>query len=478
MPSKLTFVLFLAAMSGAALAPAAEMPAMFRGDPAHTAAQPGSTPALVGLKWWFTTGGPVRSTAAVAGGLAVFGSNDGFLYALDVATGAEKWRVKLGGDVSGSPAIVDGRVVVMAPDGRLCAFRLADGGAIWTLKTGADLSLGPDPRAFDLWVSSPTVVDDTVYVGGGDGRAYAVELATGRLRWSFATQSRVRSTPAVDRGTVFVGSFDGRVYALDAASGAERWRFATGDVVQSSPAVAGDTVVVGSRAMAVYGLDAKTGALRWRRPHSGSWILGSAAVAGGAVVIGGSDSHRLEALDAATGAPIWSSDVGGRVLGSPAVVGGAVIYGGEDFRVYTIDLATGLGRSSDFTEGAIYSSVAVADGLALVGSEDRRLYAFALRPDTAAADSAPPDLMMAAEGRYRTAEGDEYVVARHMGRLGVAYCTYPPALFALQADGSFACPMLWGMTGRLKREPGRPAAALVISQFGREIIADRVNVSP
>jgi outer membrane protein assembly factor BamB len=453
-------------------------PTMFRYSPSHTASLAGPSVELGDLAWYFTTSGAVRSTPAVAGGVVVFGSDDGFLYALDAKTGAEKWRVNLGGSVSSSPAIAGGVVLVMGRDGRLCAVKLADGSPVWTLVTGADLSLGSDPRTFDLWVSSPTVADGTVFVGGGDGRVYAVDVGTGQARWSHATGSRVRSSPAVAQGTVYAGSFDGQVYALDAATGAERWRYQTGDVVQSSPAVWGDAVYVGSRAAAVFALDAKTGALRWRRPHSGSWILASAAVAAGKVIIGGSDSHLLEALDAKTGEVFWSTPVGARMLGSATVVGGVVIYGAEDFRVYTVDLASGLGRSIEFTEGAIYSSVVATDGLVLAGSDDHRLYAFKTRPAAGAVDSAPQELLRAAEGRYRTEAGDSYTLSVQRGRLSLAYCTYPPALVIVQADGSFSCPMLWGLSGRFQREAGRPVTALQVVLLGRESVAERLDSGP
>ena len=51
------------------------------------------------------------------------------------------------------------------------------------------------------------------------------------------------SSPAVWNGAVYFGSGDGNVYALDAASGALRWKFKTGDVVHASPAIADGMVV-------------------------------------------------------------------------------------------------------------------------------------------------------------------------------------------------------------------------------------------
>ena len=46
--------------------------------------------------------------------------------------------------------------------------------------------------------------------------------------WTFATGAALHSSPAVADGTVFIGSRDNHVYALDAASGDLRWRFAGG----------------------------------------------------------------------------------------------------------------------------------------------------------------------------------------------------------------------------------------------------------
>jgi outer membrane protein assembly factor BamB len=447
---------------------------MFRYGPSHTAVLAADSVELGGLAWRFTTGGEVRSTPAVAEGLAVFGSNDGFLYAAEVKTGAEKWKVNLGGAVTSSPAIARGLVIVMGHDGRLQARKLADGSPVWTMATGPDLSLGDDPRMFDLWDSSPTVADDTVYVGGGDGKVYAVDLETGRERWSHATGSRVRSSPAVGEGTVYAGSFDGCVYALNAATGAESWKYQTGDVVQSSPALGEGLVFIGTRAEALLALEAKTGALKWRRPHSGSWVLASAAIAAGKVIVGGSDSHLLEALDAQTGEPAWSMPVGARMLGSPTVVGNVVLYGAEDFRVYTLDVVTGLGLSMEFTEGAVYSSVVPTGDFVLAGSDDHHLYAFKNRPAARQPDSASAELLRALEGRYRTDAGDVYSLLLHQGRLSVAFCTYPPALVIVQADGSFTCPMLWGTKGKLRRESGQPVSALLLSQFGQESVAKRL----
>jgi len=45
---------------------------------------------------------------------------------------------------------------------------------------------------------------------------YALNAATGRLRWAHAARSNVDAGPAVAGGTLYIGNDDGKVYALDA----------------------------------------------------------------------------------------------------------------------------------------------------------------------------------------------------------------------------------------------------------------------
>src|SRR4029077_6784678 len=85
------------------------------------------------------------------------------------------------------------------------------------------------PDPFDLFLSSPVVSADTVYFGSGDANVYALDASSGTLRWKFHTGNVVPASPAQAGGTLYVGSWDSYFYALDAASGKERWRFKTGE---------------------------------------------------------------------------------------------------------------------------------------------------------------------------------------------------------------------------------------------------------
>ena len=209
--------------------------------------------------------------------------------------------------------------------------------------------------------------------------------------WSYATGSAVASSPAVVNGVAYVGSYDHKVYALNAKTGAKLWSYSTGPAahsfpghgvksafpgydVYSSPAVAQGVVYVGSANTTIYALNAKTGALLWSYQAGAPIMQGSPAAANGVVYAASYDS--LYALNAASGALLWSS---GSAWGnsSPAVAHGVVYAGSFDDSVYAFDAITGAQLWSYPTGDQIFmSSPAVANGVVYIGSTDGNVYAF------------------------------------------------------------------------------------------------------
>uniref|UniRef100_A0A668A8X1 Aminoadipate-semialdehyde dehydrogenase n=1 Tax=Myripristis murdjan TaxID=586833 RepID=A0A668A8X1_9TELE len=98
----------------------------------------------------------------------------------------------------------------------------------------------------------------------------------------------------------------------------------------------------------------------------------------------GSHSHRMQALDLATGGLLWERVLGGRIEGSAAVsqCGTLVIVGCYDGCVYFLSVASGETRWVFETGDAVKSCPTVDPlrGLAIVGSHDGHVYA--LNPQT------------------------------------------------------------------------------------------------
>ncbi|HEX3351667.1 MAG TPA: PQQ-binding-like beta-propeller repeat protein [Terriglobales bacterium] len=335
---------------------------MFRGNLAHTGVyNAAGVPSFNKIKWKFQTKGQVIASPAVADGVIYVAATDGNLYAIDLESGAQKWKLALGVRATASPAVDHGVVYLGTYSGRFYAVDAAAGTLKWKFQTEGERRFAgkhlhgsqpagetmPDP--FDCYLSSPAVWNGMVYFGSGDGNVYALDGASGALKWKFHTGDVVHASPAIADGALFIGSWDSYFYALDAATGKEKWRFKTGEDhdiynqvgIQSSAAVVDGVVYFGCRDSNLYALDAATGQKKWAFNNKGSWVIASPAVQGDKVYFATSDSAMLYAADVKSGAPIFSLNFKHwPMFSSPAIAGGMLYIGSDQGKLLVIDLAS------------------------------------------------------------------------------------------------------------------------------------------
>lgn len=147
----------------------------------------------------------------------------------------------------------------------------------------------------------PPVLDDaeaTVFTGTSTGTAYAVDAATGAVRWSASVGSAVTASPALAYGKLYVPTADGSLVVLDASTGAPVWSADTGAGIGVQPAVAGGVVFTGSDDGSLHGYDANgcgsaTCAALWTESTGTAGIQGAPAVTGGQLYVGTGDSRLL-----------------------------------------------------------------------------------------------------------------------------------------------------------------------------------------
>ncbi len=422
------------------IAAAASGQSMFRGDPAHSGIVNSHGPAAFkGVKWTFKTGGAVVSSPVLAGGVVYFGSDDGSLYAVDQASGAPKWKFSTsakdvpGGAIRATPAVVDGAVYFGSYDGYFYAVDAATGALKWKYAMPGERKFTapglhgylprqqPIPDFWDLYQSSPVVGGGLVYFGCGDGAVYALETATGALKWRVQTGDVVHASPALADGVLYVGSWDTFLYAFDAGTGAVKWKFKTGEDrtnfnqtgIASSPCVVDGTVYFGCRDFHLYAVDAKTGQEKWR--YKNTWVIASPVVRDGRVYATTSIPSVFFVLDAATGKELLKTDVKAPAFSSLALAGNLAYFGNFGGSLYAVDVTDGkvvwvfqtpaakanangylkedgsleFGKLFTaqyfedmyaagvklFSLGAIVSSPAVADGVVIFGSADGSVYA-------------------------------------------------------------------------------------------------------
>jgi outer membrane protein assembly factor BamB len=65
----------------------------------------------------------VQSSPAVAGDTVYVGSEDGYLYAVDAASGEKLWQFATGDKITSSPTVADGTVYIGSHDGKMYAIK-------------------------------------------------------------------------------------------------------------------------------------------------------------------------------------------------------------------------------------------------------------------------------------------------------------------------------------------------------------------
>ena len=199
-----------------------------------------------------------------------------------------------------------------------------------------------EEQAFD--VSQPPSADNWGLTWG-NSRSVAAEVAgitqndVARLqvKWAFAfpAAQRARSHPLLAGGAVFTGSQDGTVYALDQATGCVRWTFQARNEVRTGIAITpwrqGDSnakpvLYFGDLIGNIYALDAASGRQLWTahpEDHPAATITGTPTLYQGKLyvpvssleVVSATDPNyeccsfrgSVAALNAATGELLWQT---------------------------------------------------------------------------------------------------------------------------------------------------------------------------
>ncbi|MDO4629973.1 MAG: PQQ-binding-like beta-propeller repeat protein, partial [Planctomycetia bacterium] len=175
---------------------------------------------------YFRSRAKLDSAGVIAGGVLYIGSEDGYLFAIDLddAGGRSLWDQGkevgyAGGFLNSSPAIAeDGTIIVATRAERLLGFNSV-GEVLWTTYMPGQL------------LGSPVIdANGNIYVGasmstrqGNVGYLVCVDGTSHKIRWQFETDDMIESTPCIgDDGTIYFGNNAGWLYALN-SFGDKKW---------------------------------------------------------------------------------------------------------------------------------------------------------------------------------------------------------------------------------------------------------------
>ena len=309
--------------------------------------------------WQFKTGGAIRSSPTVAGGIVYFLSSDTYLYAIHSADGSLAWKYQAQPDGQptdyGSNPTVSNGIVYINTSAYLVAVNAATGAQIWQ-------------NYIDFYSNdnSPTVVDGVVYdpTFNGGGPVVAFDAATGSLIRNY-TGGIGRGNPAVVNGVVYATDENHLLDAWDAQTGALLFGFfiSTGNGTfagpGNSPTYYAGKVYIGGAA-GVFALDAASGTLLWQNNTGG--VGASPPVAGDNLVFVTSSTGYLIAYDAIVGVEQWSIPGVFTNTGNPTFANSTIYLGATDGTIMAITASTGQKKWTFSQSGAVYSGACIVDG--------------------------------------------------------------------------------------------------------------------
>lgn len=144
------------------------------------------------------------------------------------------------------------------------------------------------------------------------------------------------------------------------------WRFNTNQLLEFSPILVRGVLYVVRKDSRVYAIDAKTGARIWTR-KVGKLSAASPAYDDGRIFVV-TLSGRIVAMSAKSGRIDWAKSLGSRSESSPLILGDSVIFGSESGRLYRLKQKTGRTEWTYDAGGAIKGGAAYADGRLFVGA--------------------------------------------------------------------------------------------------------------
>jgi outer membrane protein assembly factor BamB len=256
------------------------------------------------FSWLWSSG----ISAKISGGLTVvvdtvyFGTEDGYVYALNAQTGETKWKVDLRGEVIAAPAVDSGVVVVNTGAGSLIALNTNDGSELW--RSDSEV-----PPLSLRGISTPVASNGGAIIGTPTGKLQVNILESGLMAWeqviaapSGATELErivdIDAKPIVFSGTIYTISYGGTLAAVELRTGRVIWKREYASY-QSVAMVANSLFVVDNNSH-IYAIDRRNGVELWSQGRLKGRSLSAPATIGNYVVVGDKFGF-LHWLDQSTG---------------------------------------------------------------------------------------------------------------------------------------------------------------------------------
>jgi outer membrane protein assembly factor BamB len=199
--------------------------------------------------------------------------------------------------------------------GRIQAFNAQTGAGVWSQNVDVELASGAGGGT-----------DELVLVGSQEGDVFALEQASGKIRWQKKLNAEVLSPPKSADGIVVVRTADGQVTGLDTSDGGVLWRYKREVPLLSlrgsgEPVIADGQVITGYANGRLVSLSLYDGSEQWEKrvavPRGRSELERLVDIDATPVVRDGrvyvvAHNGRVASLSLYDGAAIWGKEMSSR----------------------------------------------------------------------------------------------------------------------------------------------------------------------
>ncbi len=317
--------------------------------------------------WRFATDGFVDAPVATdAQGLYV-PSWDGRIYALD-HRGGLRWSRPMG-EVMDAALAIDARAVYGQSWGREAfALDIEDGTVLWRFNY-------PASKADDHRQGGMLLAGELLLLPAWNGTLYALDAATGELRWQYAAGQPLRSAPVVAGERLYISSGAGVLTALS-LSGSPIWEAELGAPLLTAVAAIPQGVAAINREGTLVALD-HGGAELWRRELTEICYYSGPTFDDGALYLATAGSG-LWKIEAKTGRTIWRRALAGPSYATPLVYRGRVIVGDNSGALAVFGKQSGDQLVSFAVPREIQGGPVIVAGRLVFGARDNHVYALEL----------------------------------------------------------------------------------------------------
>ena len=206
---------------------------------------------------WKRNIGPVEAIPLIAGGLLYATTKTGYLYCLDMETGAEKWKFNGGKPFHSTPARWKGLIIATNDSGYVYGISASNGDLKWKFQTGAPI------------FATPIISGDDIYVGNIGGAFYSIDAKSGTANWRHEGTASYYSTASISDDDVFVMSGDGILLSLAKLDGSIIWKSDLNAPISEGILLSGKYIYIGSMDSFLYAVSAETGNILWSEKLAG-----------------------------------------------------------------------------------------------------------------------------------------------------------------------------------------------------------------